>query len=121
MDKWIRDPNKLMMASHVAMRGQKKTSLLHFFYWNPVVGEGRANFEKERGFRERKSNFSLDFPVFGPLVFIGPRNKVSLRCKGYAWTPILGEFRQLWEVGVFSYFVYFRFKSLINGLVDMRY
>ena len=30
------------------------------------------------------------------------------------------EFRQLWEVGVFSYLVYFRFKSLINDLDVVR-
>ena len=48
------------------------------------MGEGRADFEKERVFRERKSNFSLDFPVFGPSVLDGPRRKVVLRGKGYA-------------------------------------
>ena len=30
------------------------------------------------------------------------------------------EFRQLREVEVFSYLVYFQFKSLVNGLVDVR-
>ena len=29
-------------------------------------------------------------------------------------------FRQLQEVGVFSYSVIFSFKSLVNGLVDLR-
>ena len=56
------------------------------------MGEGRAYFEKERGFRERKFNFSLDFLVFGPSVFVGLRRKVALRCEGYAWTTILGSF-----------------------------
>ena len=41
------------------------------------------------GFRERKCDFSLDFPAFGPSVLVGPRSKVDLRYKGYAWTPIL--------------------------------
>ena len=31
-----------------------------------------------------------------------------------------GEFRQLQEVGVFSYSVIFSFKSRVNGLVDLR-
>ena len=75
----------------MAMTGQKKTSLLHFC-WNPELGEGRADFEKERVFRERKSNLSLDFPVFGPPVLIGPRRKVVLRGKGYAWAPVLESF-----------------------------
>ena len=43
----------------------------------------------ESGFRERKSDFSLDFSTFGPSVLVGPRSKVVLRCKGYAWAPIL--------------------------------
>ena len=42
--------------------------------------------------RERKSNFSLDFPVFVPSDFIGPRSKVVLGGKGYAWAPVLGSF-----------------------------
>ena len=46
----------------------------------------------DTGFRERKSYFSLDFPVFGPLVFIGARSKVVLHDKGYAWASILYSF-----------------------------
>ena len=76
--------------------------------------------EKKISFRERRSNFSLEFPAIGPLVLAGPRSKVVLHCKGYAWAPVLGEFRQLREVWVFSYSVIFSFKSLINGLVDLR-
>ena len=38
---------------------------------------------KGRVFRERKFNFSLEFPMFGPSVLIRPRSKVVLRCKGY--------------------------------------
>ena len=53
------------------------------------MGEGRADFEKERVFRERKSNFSLDFPVFGHSVLVGPRSKVILHGKGYMWAPVL--------------------------------
>ena len=41
-------------------------------------------------FRERKSEFSLDFQAFGPSVLDGARSKVVLRGKGYAWAPILG-------------------------------
>ena len=57
-------------------------------------------------FRERKSDFSLDFLTFEPLVLDGLRSKVVLRGKGYAWAPIFIEFRQLQEVGIFSYLVY---------------
>ena len=43
----------------------------------------------EIGFRERKYDFSLDFQAFGSSVLVGPRSKVDLRYKDYAWTPIL--------------------------------
>ena len=41
-------------------------------------------------FRERMSDFSLDFPPYGPSVLDGARSKVGLRDEGYAWTPICG-------------------------------
>ena len=69
------------------------------------MGEGRADFEKERVFRERKSNFSLDFPVFGLSILVGPRRKVVLRGKGYVWASVLWSFDKLREVGVFSYLI----------------
>ena len=43
----------------------------------------------ETSFRERKCDFSLDFPAFGPSVLFGPRSKVVLHGKGYAWALIL--------------------------------
>ena len=46
----------------------------------------------EAGFRERKGDFSLYFPAFGPSVLVGVRSKVVLRGKGYAWAPILWSF-----------------------------
>ena len=46
----------------------------------------------KRDFRERESNFSLDFPVFEPSVLVGARGEVGLRCKGYKWTLILWSF-----------------------------
>ena len=48
-----------------------------------------------RGFsnsKERSSNFSLDFSVFGLSVRIGLRSKVVLHCEGYAWEPVLRSF-----------------------------
>ena len=47
---------------------------------------------KKSDFRERESNFSLDFPAFGPLVLVGARSKDALHNKGYTWTPILWSF-----------------------------
>ena len=45
--------------------------------------------EEKSDYRERVSNFSLDFPAIGLSVFVGPRSKVVLRGKGYAWAPVL--------------------------------
>ena len=55
------------------------------------------------GFRERISDFSLDFQEIRPSKSFGPRRKVALREEAYAWTPILGSFVKLREVGVFPY------------------
>ena len=38
------------------------------------------------------STFSLEFPMIGPSVLVGIREEVGLRCKGYAWVPVLWSF-----------------------------
>ena len=76
--------------------------------------------EKGRDSRERSSTFSLDFPAISPTNSDGARSKVGLRCKGYVWVQVLWSFEKLREVGVFSYSVYFRFESLVNGLGVVR-
>ena len=53
--------------------------------------------------------------MFGPSVLVGLRGKVALRVG-----TDFGKFLKTPEGRVFSYSVYFRFKSLVNGLVDMR-
>ena len=80
----------------------------------------KCRFKKWRIFRERSSNFSLEFPVFGPSDRVRPRSKVVLRDEGYAWASVLGSFDKLHEIGVFSYSVIFDFNSRVNGLVDLR-
>ena len=55
---------------------REKNIFSSFWGWNPAV-EGKSDF------RERESNFSLDFPTFEPSVLVGARGKVALRCKGY--------------------------------------
>ena len=59
-----------------------------FSSFGPDIRQWRG----ETDFRERESNFSLDFPALGPSVLIGARGEVGLRCKGYAWIPILWSF-----------------------------
>ena len=42
-----------------------------------------------------------------------------LRGKAYAWTPVLGSFDKLHEVGLLSYLVYFRFKCFVDDSVGL--
>ena len=64
---------------------KKKSFILHFL---GLYVQWREN----KIFRERSSNFSLDFSVFGPSVLVEPRSKIVIHGKGYAWTPILWSF-----------------------------
>ena len=41
-----------------------------------------------RVFRERRSGFSLRSRAIGPSDFFGPRRKVALRGKDYAWALV---------------------------------
>ena len=71
-----------------------------------VKREGKRKEKKEeKVFRERVSNFSLDFSAIGPAVSNKTRSKVDPHCKSCAWVPILWSFDKLQEVGVFSYLV----------------
>ena len=42
----------------------------------------------ESNSRERSFNFSLDFPAFGLSIRVGPRSKVVLHGKDYAWVVL---------------------------------
>ena len=64
-------------------------------------------------FRERVRDFSLDFWLIRPSEFFGARRKVVLRGKAYAWTPVLGCFDKLCEVGFLSYLSYTLFKCFV--------
>ena len=85
-----------MASKGIKQKRKENTSLILL---NPAV-------EKEKSdSRERVSNFSLDFSAFGSSVLVGPRSKVALRGKGYAWASVLGSFNKLRKVGVFSYLI----------------
>ena len=88
MDKESYQP---MTIGHVAIKGPKE-EVSSPFLLDPAVGREESKFEKWRVFRERKCNFSLDFTTFGLSVHVGPRRKVVLRNKGYAWTLVLWSF-----------------------------
>ena len=64
-------------------------------------------------FRERRSNFSLRSRAIGPSDFFGARRKAVLRGEDNTWTPVLGSFDKIREVGVLSYLFYTLFKCFV--------
>ena len=71
--------------------GKRSTLLLDQF--------SQPNLEKEKekkntDFKERVSNFSLDFPSIESSVFGEARSKVLPHGKSYTWAPVLGKFCQ---------------------------
>ena len=76
-------------------------------------GKGKRKEKKEeKVFRERVSNFSLDFSAIGLVVSGETRGKVDPHCKGYVWVPVLWSFDKLQRQGFFSYFVIFGLRSI---------
>ena len=72
-------------------------------------------------FRERERELLLSrFPIV--RIVSSRRSKKQSRStrRGLRVGTDFVEFRQLQEVGVFSYSVIFGFKSHVNGLVDLR-
>ena len=85
--------------------GKRSTLLLDQFSQPDLEKEKEREKEKNTEFRERVSNFSLDFPVIGPLVSGKTRSEVAPHDKSYAWAPVLGSFDKLRDIGVFSYLI----------------
>ena len=83
-------------------------------------GTNREKREKERIFKERNSNFFLNFSVIGPSNSGEARSKIGPHCKSYTWVPLLWSFDKIREVGVFSYLLYSLDKSYLNGLDGVR-
>ena len=55
--------------------------------------EGKRKGKKEeKVFRERVSNFSLNFSTIGPAVSGETRSKVDPHCKSYTWVSVLWSF-----------------------------
>ena len=65
-----------------------------------------------RFFRERTSDFSLKYRAIQPSEVFGPRRKAALRGEAYAWTPVLGSFVKLREVGVSPYLSFILYLSM---------
>ena len=85
-DKWKkRKSNGQIRNGHMA---SEMTSHLTTIFSQPVWGEGKERETDEGGrerrdFRVRRSHFSLDFPVIGPVVFDGARGKELPHDKSY--------------------------------------
>ena len=58
-------------------------------------------------------HFSLDLRAIRPSEFFGARRKVALREEGNAWTPVLGSFVKLREVGDLSYLGFALYLSVL--------
>ena len=81
-------------------------------------------------FRERIFDFSLKYREIRPSEFVGTRRKAALRGEAYAWTPVLGVFDKLREVGDSPYLGFmlwlramlmFRLVEALNGhLIDPK-
>ena len=61
------------MKGHKRIKTKEKRTILFFILAEYVQWRGKSDS------RERKSNFSLDFPAFKLSVLVGPRRKVVLR------------------------------------------
>ena len=85
------------------VRGPKLDSSLLPNGLGRKMRERKGESEKERDFRERDSNFSLNFPAIGPSNPGEPRSKVAPHGKSYTWTLVLWSLEKLRNVGVFSY------------------
>ena len=88
---------------------------------SPTTKKGKRKREGRRRYRElgngvlreRVSHFSLDLRAIGSSKSFGPRRKVALRGEAYTWTPVLGSFVKLREVGDLSYLGFTLYLSVI--------
>ena len=104
----------------MAMRETKRELLLHFSTETCSECGRKEQIQKWWIFRERRCNFSLRSRAIRPSDFDGARRKAVLRCEDNAWTPILGVFDKLREVGVSSYLFYSWFKCFVDVCVGLR-
>ena len=83
-----------------------------------------AETEKNGGFRERRTSFSLESWEIRPSAVIGTRRKAALRGEAYMWVPNLRSLDKLHEVGDSPYLGFtlclramlmFRLVEALNG------
>ena len=76
-------------------------------------GEVAAEKEKNGGFRERRTSFSLDYRAIRPSAVVGTRREAALRGETYAWASDLRSFDKLREVGDLSYLGFTLYLSVL--------
>ena len=69
-------------------------------------------------FRESVSSFSLGLWLIRPSDSFETRRGVVLQGEDNVWTPVLGSFFKLLEVGVSSYLFYTLFKCFVMFVFD---
>ena len=104
----------------MAMRETKRELLLHFLAETCSECGRKEQIKKWWIFTKRRCNFSLRSRAIEPSDFDGARRKAVLRGEDNVWTPVLGVFDKLHEVGVSSYFFYSRFKCFVDVCVGLR-
>ena len=104
----------------MAMRETKRELHLHFLAETCSECGRKEQIKKWWIFTKRRCNFSLRSWAIGPSDLDGARRKAVLRGEDNAWTPILGVFDQIHEVGVSSYLSYSWFKCFVDVCVGLR-
>ena len=78
-----------------------------------AVAGGKTEQQQKWCFKERERDFSLDYRAIRLSEIFGPKRKAALHGEAYAWTPILGVFDKLREVGDLSYTGFTLYLSVI--------
>ena len=80
----------------------------------PKRGKGKKRSSSRfLSFLVRVSNFSLHLQAIRPSKFVETRRKGVLRGEAYVWTPVLGVFVKLQEVGDLSYLGFTLYLSVL--------
>ena len=79
-----------------------------------------SKFSKMEGFIREKVQLLSRFPDFLTVGSLRAKKQSCSTRRGLRVGIDFGEFRLLQEVGIFSYSVFFGFKSRVNGLVFLR-
>ena len=77
------------------------------------IGERKGRREKGRDFKERCSNFSLNFPAIGPSVSGEVRSTVAFHSKGYCGYRFCGVLKTPGGMGLLLLGLFFGLRALL--------